>query len=99
MRLEYIRTPPPLGVIRLAPVTAILCSIFARTILGRVPQRNSPISRLVEEVVGEHARFLEFFESYEQRAPDSIADFVAGNPQEMPLPGFVAALVKWTSPT
>ena len=70
-----------------------------RPIVGRVPQRNSLISRLVDEVVGEHARFLEFFESYEQRAPDSIADFVAGNPQEMPLPGFVAALAKWTTPT
>src|SRR5438105_2453833 len=76
-------TPPPLRVIRLAPVTAILCSLFARTILGRVSERNSPVSRLTSEVVAEHARFLEFFDSYERRAPTALADFVAGNPQEM----------------
>jgi aspartate aminotransferase len=50
-------------------------------------------------VVGEHARFIEFFGKYEERAPKAVADFVAGNPQEMPLPGFVAALTKWSQPT
>ena len=59
---------------------------------------NAPISRLIGEIVDDHAELLSFFALYQERAPTAIADFVAGNPQEMPLPGFVAAVAKWTTP-
>ena len=49
--------------------------------------------------MNDHAELLRFFEPYEERAPKAIADYVAGNPQEMPLAGFVAALTKWLPPT
>ena len=61
-------------------------------------EQNEGFSRLVGDVVSDHMALLRFFGAYEERAPTSIADFVAGNPQEMPLPGFVAALSKWLSP-
>src|SRR5258706_8825078 len=59
---------------------------------------NRAISRLVSELVSDHGALLAFFGRYEERAPTAIGDFVAGNPQEMPLPGFVAALSKWLVP-
>ncbi len=80
---------------RLAPVTAILGSPYC----GRVSPKNSRFSSLVAEVVNDHAELLKFFGTYEERSPKAIADFVAGNPQEMPLAGFVAALAKWLPPT
>ena len=49
-------------------------------------------------VIAEHGPFIEFFGSYERRAPGALADLVAGNPQEMPLPEFVDAIRKWTVP-
>ena len=55
-------------------------------------EQNQQFSRLVGDVVSDHMPLLRFFGTYEERAPTSIADFVAGNPQEMPLAGFVAAL-------
>jgi aspartate aminotransferase len=37
--------------------------------------------------------------AYAQRPPDRpFADFLAGNPQEMPLPGLVEALTRWSVP-
>ena len=60
---------------------------------------NSPVSRLIDEVVREHDIFIRFFEKYTVRGANAIADFVAGNPQEMPLEGFVSALRRWTTPT
>jgi aspartate aminotransferase len=33
-----------------------------------------------------------------RQGADGISDFVAGNPQEMPLPGFVEALQRWSVP-
>ena len=62
-------------------------------------QANARFSSLVADVVEDHAELLRFFGSYEERAPKAIGDFVAGNPQEMPLAGFVAALAKWLPPT
>jgi len=59
---------------------------------------NRAISGLVSELISDHGPLLEFFGRYEERAPTAIGDFVAGNPQEMPLPGFVAALSKWLVP-
>jgi len=55
-------------------------------------------SSLVDDVASDHAELLRFFGQYEERSPNAIADFVAGNPQEMPLAGFVAALAKWLPP-
>ena len=77
------------------PVTAILGATYS----GRVAPGISPVSRLVDEVVREHAIFLGFFERYTARGANAIADFVAGNPQEMPLDGFVNTLRRWTTPT
>ena len=80
---------------RLAPVTAILGSPYC----GRVSPEKSRFSSLVADVVNDHSELLRFFGKYEERSPKAIADFVAGNPQEMPLAGFVAALAKWLPPT
>jgi hypothetical protein len=59
---------------------------------------KSGISRLIGELVEEHGELIRFFGRYEERAPTAIADFVAGNPQEMPLAGVVSALAKWLPP-
>jgi aspartate aminotransferase len=60
---------------------------------------NAPISRLSAELLGEHAKLLEFFDRYDRAVVGrSVADFVAGNPQEMPLPRFVNALRTWLEP-
>ena len=80
---------------RPAPVTAILGSAYS----GRVGSVNARFSSLVADVVNDHADLRRFFGTYEELAPKSIGDFVAGNPQEMPLAGFVAALAKWLPPT
>jgi aspartate aminotransferase len=64
-----------------------------------VTQANASVSRLVGEITREHDLFLEFFGKYEERGPTAIADFVAGNPQEMPIAGFAETLMKWTKPT
>ena len=76
-------------------VTPILGSAYS----GRVGSANARFSSLVADVVNDHADLLKFFGTYEALAPKSIGDFVAGNPQEMPLAGFVAALAKWLPPT
>src|SRR5919199_6450974 len=34
----------------------------------------------------------------QRRVADGAADFMAGNPQELALPGFVAALTRWSVP-
>ncbi|HYK97335.1 MAG TPA: aminotransferase class I/II-fold pyridoxal phosphate-dependent enzyme [Candidatus Acidoferrales bacterium] len=62
-------------------------------------QANASVSRLIGEITREHELFLEFFGKYEERGPTAIADFVAGNPQEMPIAGFAETLMKWTKPT
>jgi aspartate aminotransferase len=43
--------------------------------------------------------FVRFFTFYEERtqAPD-VSDFAVGNPHDMPLPGFVDTLQRWTIP-
>jgi aspartate aminotransferase len=53
---------------------------------------------LIERAMGPF--FREMTQSrYARRPPDRpAADFVAGNPQEMTLPGFVAALTRWSVP-
>jgi aspartate aminotransferase len=58
-----------------------------------------PISRRIERIAAAHGRLLEFFDWFGPRATKpGIADFVAGNPQEMPLPEYVAAIRKWSEP-
>ena len=57
------------------------------------------ISREIGDLVAAHERLLEFFAWFGPRATkEGIADFVAGNPQEMPLPAYVEALKRWTEP-
>ena len=53
----------------------------------------------MDALLAAHRRLLEFFEWFSARATRAgIADFVAGNPQEMPLPEYVAAIKKWSEP-
>jgi aspartate aminotransferase len=54
-----------------------------------------------ENVAAAMGQFVGFFttSAYSRRAGDpDISDFVAGNPQEMAVPGFVDALKKWVEP-
>ena len=54
-----------------------------------------------EDVAGAMGQFVGFFttSAYSRRAGEpGISDFVAGNPQEMAVPGFVDALKKWVEP-
>lgn len=60
-----------------------------------------PVSRQIESLHRAMGQLIEFFtqSSYARRAPDRLtADFVAGNPQEIALPGFVEALRRWSTP-
>lgn len=60
---------------------------------------NRAISKLSAELIDTHADLLAFMELYQRAAAGrAVADFVAGNPQEMPLPSFVSALRKWIEP-
>ena len=57
------------------------------------------ISRDIGGLLQAHERLLEFFAWFLPRSTkEGIADFVAGNPQEMPLPAYVDALKRWTEP-
>ena len=64
-----------------------------------MPAKTSHISSLIADVTREHATFFDFFAKYDARAPRAIADFAVGNPQEMPLAGFVSALQSHLPPT
>ena len=67
-------------------------------ILGNVSE-NDAISRLSAELIAEHTGLLKFFDLYERLViGHPVADFVAGNPQDMPLPAFVSALKQWIDP-
>ncbi|MGH8967061.1 MAG: aminotransferase class I/II-fold pyridoxal phosphate-dependent enzyme, partial [Actinomycetes bacterium] len=58
------------------------------------------IARQAEAVQRALRPFLEAVApSPAQRARPVIADFMAGNPQEPALPGFVEALLRWSVPT
>lgn len=59
---------------------------------------KAAISGVTRDLLREHEGFLEFFGAYERRAPAAVADLVAGNPQEMPLPEFVETIRRWTTP-
>ncbi len=58
-----------------------------------------PISRKMDALLAAHMRLLEFFMWFDPHSSrEGIADFVAGNPQEMPLPEYVAAIKRWSEP-
>ncbi|MGH3787505.1 MAG: aminotransferase class I/II-fold pyridoxal phosphate-dependent enzyme [Pseudonocardiaceae bacterium] len=57
------------------------------------------IARQVEAVQGALGPFLQWLMQTKQRTRPVVADFLAGNPQEPTLPGFVDALRKRSVPT
>jgi aspartate aminotransferase len=62
---------------------------------------SNAVSRELEEALAAEAPFFAFLTKSEwsRRAGEKgICDFVTGEPQEMPLPGFVEALKKWSVP-
>lgn len=62
---------------------------------------SSFVSRRTGALLAANALFLRFIteSSWNRRRGDpTIADFVLGNPHEMPLPGFTEALQRWSSP-
>jgi aspartate aminotransferase len=62
---------------------------------------GQPISSRITDLYGRLAPLISFFTestwSHRQGQP-GISDFVAGNPQEPPLPAFVETLQKWAVP-
>src|SRR5438876_11515575 len=62
---------------------------------------SSTPSQRIGAVLGAIGPFLRFAtdSEYARRVGDpGVADFAFGNPQEMPLPGFVQALQTWSVP-
>ena len=57
-----------------------------------IAQRVTSLSSVMEPFL----RFFETFNTYADRP--GISDFALGNPHDMPLPGFVDALQKWSQP-
>lgn len=63
----------------------------------------SPVSKRARQVqdAGSTRMVFDFFNNVyarHARANSGLADFTFGNPHEMPLPGLVAALQKWSEP-
>jgi aspartate aminotransferase len=59
------------------------------------------MSQRIAQVMGRIGPVAHFFteSAYARRAGDpAICDFALGNPHELPLPGFVAALSRWSAP-
>jgi aspartate aminotransferase len=59
------------------------------------------MSQRITQVLGRIGPVAHFFteSAYARRAGDpSICDFAVGNPHELPLPGFVTALSRWSVP-
>ncbi len=57
------------------------------------------VSQRFQGAMGAIDPFLRFFDFYNEHVhtPD-LSDFAIGNPHEMPLPGFVDALQRWSTP-
>ena len=58
-------------------------------------------SKRIEAVLGAMSPFLSFFQDpvvTARMGDPAVSDFVAGNPQEMPLPEFSEALQRWSAP-
>ena len=65
---------------------------------GKVEEIYSQtISRLID-LLGPLARVMADREMNERATQPSACNFLLGNPQEMPLPGFVEALQRWSLP-
>jgi aspartate aminotransferase len=62
---------------------------------------TQPIARRIEALLAATSPVLQFLTASDwsrRKDEPGIADFMVGNPQEMPLPGFVAALQRWSVP-
>jgi len=62
---------------------------------------RGPISRRTDELLSDLAPLIRFFTESRwasRYGQAGIADFVAGNPQEAPLPEFVEAIQRWSVP-
>jgi aspartate aminotransferase len=62
---------------------------------------QGPISRRTEDLLSELTPLMRFFTESRwssRYGQPGIADFVAGNPQEPPLPEFVEAIQRWAMP-
>ena len=62
---------------------------------------TQPVSLQIELLQRSMRQLIDLFtqSAYARRATDRLmADFVAGNPQELALPGFVEALRRWSVP-
>ncbi|HSH79590.1 MAG TPA: aminotransferase class I/II-fold pyridoxal phosphate-dependent enzyme [Herpetosiphonaceae bacterium] len=62
---------------------------------------NTGVSQRIDRILDLLGPVYRFFSesSYARRAGDpTISDFAAGNPQELPLPGFADALARWSVP-
>jgi aspartate aminotransferase len=62
---------------------------------------TQPVAQRIEALYGATGPVLRFLtgSTWARRKDEpGIADLVVGNPQEMPLPGFVAALQRWSVP-
>src|SRR6266550_6121478 len=94
MRLEYIRS----STLPFFPVGPDVPSLDpSHSIRDGMEMR--PISRKMDALLAAHMRLLEFFMWFDPHSSrEGIADFVAGNPQEMPLPEYVAAIKRWSEP-
>src|SRR5438874_11425040 len=94
MRLEYMRS----STLPLLPAPPDVPSLALTHILRNIVEMRA-ISRKMDELLAAHMRLLEFFMWFDQHSTrEGIADFVAGNPQEMPLPEYVAAIKTWSEP-
>jgi aspartate aminotransferase len=63
--------------------------------------KQGPVSRRTEDLLAGQAHLMRFFTQSrwaERLGKPGVADFVAGNPQEPPLPEFVDAVQRWTEP-
>jgi len=62
---------------------------------------TQPIARRIEALLAATSPVLQFLTASDwtrRKGEPGIADFMVGNPQEMPLPGFVEALQRWSVP-
>src|SRR2546422_1797018 len=95
MRLEYmsiLRTDSCSGS---APDDATICRSH---ILGPTVE-SSPISREIAGLLDSYQPLVSFMGEYDRAAQKpGVADLTVGNPQEMPLTEFVAALRTWIEP-
>jgi hypothetical protein len=62
---------------------------MADLVARRVEAMERAIGPFLAAMMAPHAQ---------RRVADGAADFMAGNPQELALPGFVAALSRWSVP-